>query len=164
MRRATLRHDSAHERGRHGSGGVRTRHPLDFGFPYCHGIDIVDPELGQLGQCAKSTPPVQALGANVAPLGLRFYTGESFPPAYRDQIFIAEHGSWNRSVPAGYRISRVRLDGDTAVAYEPFVTGFRRDDEVFGRPVDVAVAADGALLISDDHAGAVYRVRYAAPR
>ena len=137
---------------------------LDFGFPYCHGAGIADPEYAHLGQCAKMIPPTQNLGPHVAPLGLTFYTGASFPETYRGHVFIAEHGSWNRSVPNGYRIALVRLQGDAAAGYEPFVSGFQLDEEIYGRPVDVAIDRDGALLISDDHAGAVYRVSYVALR
>lgn len=142
---------------------VAPRAGLDFGFPYCHGKDIKDPEFGHLGDCAKITPPVQQLGAHVAPLGLKFYTGDAFPAVYRNQLFIAEHGSWNRSEKSGYRIVRVKLDGARAVAYEPFVVGFKRGDEVLGRPVDLLVLEDGSMLISDDQAGAIYRLTYTTP-
>ncbi len=143
---------------------VAPRAGLDFGFPYCHGNDIKDPQFGNLGDCSKSTPPVQLLGAHVAPLGLKFYTGDAFPPVYRNQLFIAEHGSWNRSEKSGYRIVRVKLDGDRAIAHEPFVVGFKRGDEVLGRPVDLLVLEDGSILISDDHAGALYRLTYTDPQ
>ena len=134
---------------------------LDFGFPYCHGGGIKDPDFGKLGECANSTPPVQRLGAHVAPLGVKFYTGTTFPQRYRNQVLIAEHGSWNRKVKNGYRVTMVQLDGDKSTRYELFVTGFTRDDEVYGRPVDLLVLDDGSLLISDDYAGAIYRVSYA---
>lgn len=135
---------------------------LDFGFPRCHGASIVDPEFGGPGSgaCEESVPPVQELGAHVAPLGVKFYTGTAFPEAYRGQLLIAEHGSWNRSERSGYRLTRVTLDGARAVGYEPFVTGFNDDDEVFGRPVDLLVMTDGSILVSDDQAGAIYRIRY----
>lgn len=133
---------------------------MDFGFPYCHGKDIKDPEFGNLGDCSKSTPPVQTLGAHVAPLGVKFYTGSAFPQTYRDRVFIAEHGSWNRKEKNGYRITTVTLNGNQAVKYEPFITGFNRGDEVFGRPVDLLLLADGSMLISDDQAGAIYRLSY----
>jgi glucose/arabinose dehydrogenase len=133
---------------------------LDFGFPYCHGSNVKDPQFGALGDCSKMTPPIQALGAHVAPLAVKFYTGTAFPQNYRNQAFIAEHGSWNRKQKSGYRISTVRLDGGKAVGYEPFASGFNRGDEVFGRPVDLLVLADGSMLVSDDHAGAIYRIHY----
>jgi glucose/arabinose dehydrogenase len=136
---------------------------LDFGFPYCHGGTIADPELGKLGRCEDSVPPVQALGPHVAPLGVKFYTGTMFPEKYRNQVFIAEHGSWNRSPAAGktgYRVTMVRLSGTKATGYEPFMEGFLDGDTVLGRPVDVLVAPDGSLLVSDDTAGSIYRVAY----
>ena len=141
---------------------VAPRAGLDFGFPYCHGKDIEDPEFGRLGECAKSTAPVHLLGAHVAPLGVKFYTGSAFPQPYRHQVFIAEHGSWNRKEKNGYRITRVKFEGDRAVSYQPFVVGFKRGEEVFGRPVDLLVLEDGSMLISDDEAGAIYRLTYAA--
>lgn len=140
---------------------------LDFGFPYCHAGTIADPEFGKLGRCEEATAPVQALGPHVAPLGLKFYTGKMFPAEYRNQVFIAEHGSWNRSKDAGrtgYRVSVVRVSEGRATGYETFMSGFLDGDEVLGRPVDVLVAPDGSLLVSDDTAGAIYRVSYRAPR
>jgi glucose/arabinose dehydrogenase len=133
---------------------------LDFGFPYCHGRDIKDPEFGRLGDCSKITSPVQLLGAHVAPLAVKFYTGKAFPERYHNLLFIAEHGSWNRSEKNGYRIATVRLEEDRAVSYEPFATGFNRGDEVFGRPVDLLLLEDGSFLVSDDQAGAIYRLSY----
>jgi glucose/arabinose dehydrogenase len=134
---------------------------MHFGFPYCHGRNILDPEFGRGRTCADFTPPAAELGPHVASLGMRFYTGSMFPPEYRGRIFIAEHGSWNRSTPIGYRVSTVRLDGRRVVGYEPFATGWRAaNGHVGGRPVDVLVMPDGALLVSDDHAGAIYRITY----
>jgi glucose/arabinose dehydrogenase len=142
---------------------VAPRAGLDFGFPYCHGKDIKDPEFGELGDCAKIAAPVQALGAHVAALGVRFYTGAAFPAVYRNQVFIAEHGSWNRSEKSGYRVTRVKLDGQRAIDYQPFIVGFKRGDDVLGRPVDLLVLEDGSMLISDDQAGAIYRLTYQSP-
>lgn len=136
---------------------------LDFGFPYCHGGDLADPQFGALGSCADAQAPVQKLGPHVAPLGVRFYTGTMFPSEYRNQVFIAEHGSWNRSKdvePTGYRITLVRLEGNTAVAYETFAEGWLAGDAVLGRPVDLLVAPDGSLLVSDDERGVIYRISY----
>lgn len=136
---------------------------LDFGFPYCHGGDLPDPEFGTLGSCAKAEAPVQKLGPHVAPLGVQFYTGRMFPAEYRNQVFIAEHGSWNRSKdvsPTGYRISLVRLEGNSAVSYESFAEGWLEGDKVLGRPVDLLVAPDGSLLVSDDERGVIYRISY----
>ena len=95
---------------------------------------------------------------------MRFYTGTQFPAQYRNQIFIAEHGSWNRSSKIGYRITLVRLEGGRAVAYEPFATGWLQGQNAWGRPADVLVMPDGSLLVSDDYAGAIYRISYRAPR
>ena len=134
---------------------------MHFGFPYCHGRGIRDPEFGRTRDCAEFTPAAAELGPHVASLGMRFYTGTMFPPEYRGRIFIAEHGSWNRSVPIGYRVTMVRLEGQRVVAYEPFATGWlAANGRVAGRPVDVLVMPDGALLVSDDHAGAIYRIVY----
>lgn len=135
---------------------------LHFGFPYCHGGTIPDKEFGRKGPCSKFVPPAINLGPHVAALGMRFYTGTMFPEAYRGQIFIAEHGSWNRSEPIGYRVMLVRLQGDRAVSYEPFAEGWLSRGETWGRPVDVEVLPDGSLLVSDDGAGAIYRITYAA--
>ena len=133
----------------------------DFGFPYCHAGTIADPEFGRKKSCSEFEPPAQSLGAHVASLGMRFYTGTQFPPAYRDQIFIAEHGSWNRSSKVGYRVTVVKLDAARKpIAYEPFATGWLQGESMWGRPADVAVAPDGSLLVSDDDAGAIYRIRY----
>lgn len=140
---------------------------LDFGFPYCHGGAIPDPEFGRLGRCQDAVPPVRALGPHVAPLGLRFYTGRMFPAEYRNQLFIAEHGSWNRTKEAGktgYRVSLVRVEDNQAVSYETFMEGFLDGDATLGRPVDIMVAPDGALLVSDDTGGAIYRISYRAPK
>jgi glucose/arabinose dehydrogenase len=134
---------------------------LDFGFPYCHAGTIADPEFGKKRACSEFAPPAQRLGPHVAALGMRFYTGTQFPAAYRNQIFIAEHGSWNRTHKVGYRVTLVKLDErGNAVGYEPFATGWLQGEEVWGRPADVAVAPDGSLLVSDDSAGAIYRIRY----
>jgi glucose/arabinose dehydrogenase len=136
---------------------------LHFGYPYCHAGRYPDPELGGKHPCSQFVPPAIALGPHVAALGMRFYTGTMFPPRYRGQIFIAEHGSWNRSDPIGYRLTMVRVEGDRAVSYEPFAEGWLGRFGVSGRPVDVEVMPDGALLVSDDYAGAVYRITWAAP-
>jgi glucose/arabinose dehydrogenase len=135
-----------------------------FGYPYCHGGTVADPEFGKGHRCSDFVPPVQNLGAHVASLGMRFYTGKQFPARYRNAVFIAEHGSWNRSSKIGYRVSVVRLQDNRAVSYEPFVTGWLQDEDAWGRPADVLVMPDGSLLVSDDHAGAIYRVSYRGNR
>jgi glucose/arabinose dehydrogenase len=136
---------------------------LHFGFPYCHGGTISDPEFGAQANCAEFSSPAIALGPHVAALGVRFYTGAMFPPAYQNQIFIAEHGSASRSTPIGYRLTLVRIANGLATAYEPFAEGWFQNGQVLGRPVDVLVLADGSLLISDDTANAIYRIRYQTP-
>ena len=134
---------------------------MHFGFPHCHQGDIPDPEFGEDRPCQDFTPPVRVLGPHVAALGMKFYTGTMFPEPYRDQVFIAEHGSWNRTDPLGYRLMLVRLSGDRATSYEVFAEGWLgADGEAWGRPVDVLVMPDGALLVSDDKAGKLYRVDY----
>lgn len=138
-----------------------------FGFPFCHGTDIADPELGGTGRCEDAVAPAQELTPHSAPLGMRFYTGSMFPAEYRNQVFIAEHGSWNRSEAAGktgYRVTLVRLNGNHPVSYEPFMEGFLAADgkEIRGRPVDIVIASDGSLLVSDDMRGAIYRIHYTA--
>jgi glucose/arabinose dehydrogenase len=105
-------------------------------------------------------PPAQKLAPHVAALGMRFYKGTMFPDAYRDQIIIAEHGSWNRSQKIGYRLMLVKLEENKPVSYEVFAQGWKQGEGVWGRPVDVEEMADGSLLVSDDHAGAIYRITY----
>jgi|TARA_B110000116_G_scaffold90111_1_gene78308 glucose/arabinose dehydrogenase len=131
-----------------------------FGFPFCHGKNIKDPILGNLGSCEESTGPVQELDAHVAPLGLKFYTGSQFPNEYKNQIFIPEHGSWNRTKKSGYRITVVKLDGNNAISYETFADGWMKDETTMGRPVDIAITNDGSMLVSDDHNGVIYRITY----
>ncbi len=133
-----------------------------FGYPYCHGGTIKDPEYGDKFPCSDFVAPVQNLGAHVAPLGIKFYTADMFPEEYKDQLFIAEHGSWNRSSKVGYRITLVKLDGNEAVSYEPFIDGWLDEEsqQEFGRPVDLLFLNDGSLLISDDYGDAIYRVSY----
>jgi glucose/arabinose dehydrogenase len=143
---------------------------LHFGFPFCHGGDTPDPEFGAKRPCSEFEPPAMKLGAHVAAIGMKFYTGRMFPEEYRNQIFIAEHGSWNRSEPQGYRIMLVKLKGNKAVSYTPFAEGWLRGTrssrgsrtiaDAWGRPADVLVMPDGSMLISDDEAGVVYRITY----
>ena len=143
-----------------------TRAGEHFGYPFCHQGDVPDPEFGAQRPCSDFTAPAAKLGAHVAALGMRFYGGALFPAAYRGNIFIAEHGSWNRSRKSGYRVVRVAVDGPgRAGAAEPFLQGFLQVDgngreTVWGRPADVLPLPDGSLLVSDDLAGAIYRIRY----
>jgi glucose/arabinose dehydrogenase len=137
---------------------------LHFGYPYCHGGAVADPEYGHRHACSEFAPPAQNLGAHVAALGMRFYTGSQFPPEYRNQIFVAEHGSWNRGVKTGYRVAIARIENGKAVAYESFASGWLQGQKVWGRPADVLVLPDGSLLVSDDYAGAIYRISYTSRR
>ncbi|VVE67946.1 sorbosone dehydrogenase [Pandoraea captiosa] len=142
-----------------------TSHGEHFGFPYCHAGDIADPDFGREKSCSAFTPPKAKLGAHVATLGMRFYLGKQFPEEYRGSIFIAEHGSWNRSSKVGYRVVRVALDAKgNVVKQEVFAQGWLgADDSVWGRPVDLLTLPDGSLMISDDYAGAIYRITYRKP-
>ncbi len=134
------------------------RPELHFGFPFCHQGDVTDPEYGERRPCSEFEPPALRFGAHVAALGMRFYDGAMFPEEYHGRIFVAQHGSWNRSSKVGYRVVSVRLDGDRAVEAEPFAEGWLQGEEAWGRPVDLLVMPDGALLVSDDRAGAIYRI------
>lgn len=138
------------------------RDGMHFGYPYCHQGDLADPEFGSKRSCNEFTPPVQNLGPHSAPLGCEFYTGTQFPGEYKNQIFIAEHGSWNRSKKIGYQVSLVRLSGNEARSYEPFAYGWldKETDDVWGRPVDIELLPDGSMLVSDDFADVVYRIYY----
>ncbi len=133
----------------------------DFGWPACHAGNIIDPEFGAPGACDDSVAPAVTLQAHMAPLGLAFYTGQTFPEAYHGNLFIALHGSWNRPEPVGYKVMRVPVDGGRAAGpAEDFATGWLRDGRVSGRPVGLAVGPDGALYVSDDRAGFIYRITY----
>lgn len=133
-----------------------------FGFPYCHGGTIADPEFGNGRSCDEFVAPAQQLGPHVAALGMTFYTGDQFPAEYGNQIFIPEHGSWNRTEPIGYRVTLVRLDENgEATSYEIFAEGWLAEDgTVHGRPVDLLVLPDGSMLLSDDNSGMIYRIVY----
>ena len=133
---------------------------LHFGFPYLHGNNVIDPEFGKKSVNFHFTKPARELGPHVASLGMQFYTGPMFPAEYANQIFIAEHGSWNRSEPIGYRISLVRLENSKPVSYEVFAEGWLQKDKVLGRPVDLEIMQDGSLLVSDDYSGTIYRIVY----
>jgi glucose/arabinose dehydrogenase len=136
---------------------------LHFGFPYWHGRNVPDPDFGTKRRRDEFVPAEMELGPHVASLGMRFYTGAMFPESYRNQIFVAEHGSWNRSVPIGYRITLVRLKENRAVSYETFAGGWLNNGKVTGRPVDLQVMPDGSMLVSDDKTGAIYRISYRNP-
>ncbi len=132
-----------------------------FGFPHCHGDGVRDPEHNGGRACEQFTAPARLLGPHVAAIGMRFYTGTMFPDQYRGGVFIAEHGSWNRSKPVGYRVTFVKVEGGRATSYEPFAEGWLKgSNTASGRPADVLVMPDGALLVSDDKAGRIYRISY----
>jgi glucose/arabinose dehydrogenase len=131
---------------------------MHFGFPHCHGAGIKDPEFG--ADCSGFTPAAQALGPHVASLGMRFYQGEQFPEKYRHGLFIAEHGSWNRKTPIGYRVTFVSLKGNKPAGYEIFAEGWLQDGKAGGRPVDLELLPDGSMLLSDDKGGRIYRIAY----
>jgi glucose/arabinose dehydrogenase len=133
---------------------------MHFGYPYCHQGDSPDPEFGRKRACPEFSPPAVKLGAHVASLGMRFYTGTQFPAEYRNNIFIAEHGSWNRSRKVGYRIVRVVIEGGRVLKHEVFAEGWLQGESAWGRPVDLEVMPDGSLLVSDDYAGVIYRIAY----
>jgi glucose/arabinose dehydrogenase len=132
-----------------------------YGSPYCLQGNIPDVEFGWGHTCSEFVPPVALMGPHAAALGMRFYNGTMFPAEYRGAIFVARHGSWNRSKKFGGDIAVVKLNKDgTVKSVEPFITGFLVDNKYIGRPVDVQPMKDGSLLISDDYDGAVYRVSY----
>jgi len=132
-----------------------------FGYPYCHAGEVLDPEFGNGKKCEDYMPPARKLTPHGAALGIKFNTGSSFPAKYKNQVFIAEHGSWNRTQPIGYRIMLATIVGTSVKTYEPFIDGWLKNGEAWGRPVDVLFLKDGSMLVSDDLANAVYRVSYA---
>jgi glucose/arabinose dehydrogenase len=136
-----------------------------FGSPYCYQGNLPDPEFGWGHSCSEFTPPVTLMGPHSASLGMRFYTGNMFPKAYKNAIIVARHGSWNRSKKFGGDVVVVKLNKDgTVKSVEPFITGFLENNSYVGRPVDVMQMKDGSLLLSDDWNGAVYRITYGKPK
>jgi glucose/arabinose dehydrogenase len=134
-----------------------------FGFPYCHAQGIPDMDIKKVDPCKGVTLPVALMGPHAAALGMRFYTGDMFPKQYKDTIFVARRGSWNRSSLFGFDVANVKATADGKNAkVTPFMTGFKDDKEnkFWGRPVDVLQLPDGSLLVSDEQVGAIYRVTY----
>lgn len=132
-----------------------------FGYPYCHADDILDPEFGKDKKCADFVPPVWKYKAHIAPLGMRFYTGKQFPAEYKNQLLVAQHGSWNRTEPQGYQVALVKFKDGKPVAEQSFISGWLTDKgEVLGRPVDILTLPNGSVLISDDQLGVIYKVSY----
>lgn len=132
----------------------------DYGWPYCYGDKIPDPEYNDPKKCKNTVAPALEFQAHSAPLGLEFYQGKMFPDTYVGDLFIAYHGSWNRSVPTGYKIVRVKMNGGTTSGMEDFATGWLRGNKAWGRPVDVLNGKDGELFVSDDKRGVIYRITY----
>jgi glucose/arabinose dehydrogenase len=136
-----------------------------FGFPYCHQGNFADREMGWGRSCDEFEKPVALMGPHSAVLGMRFYTGAKFPREYKNTIFMARHGSWNKTKKIGGDVVVVKLNKDgTVKSQAPFLTGFLENNQYSGRPVDVLVMPDGALLVSDDYAGAVWRISYGKDR
>ena len=135
---------------------------LHFGFPYCHQGDTPDPEFGRKRNCSEFVAPEVNLGAHVAPLGVRFYSGNMFPAEYRNSVFVAEHGSWNRSQKSGYKVVRISVNDKGEKSQETFAEGWLNGQRNWGRPVDFLLMPDGAMLLSDDQNGVVYRISYRA--
>ena len=132
----------------------------DYGWPRCHSGRISDPEFGGSSACEDVLPPQVEMQAHSAPLGLVFYNGEGFPAEYQGDLFVAFHGSWNRTLPTGYKVVRIAMQGDKPGPVQDFATGWLVDNSSWGRPVDLVVATDGSLLLSDDAAGFIYRIFY----
>ncbi|RAV99564.1 PQQ-dependent sugar dehydrogenase [Pseudochryseolinea flava] len=141
---------------------VASKKGQHFGYPYCHEGAIKDPEFGSKRACNEFVSPVDKLGPHVAPLGLKFYTGKQFPTQYKNQVFVAEHGSWNRSKKIGYNVTLVKVANNKVSGHEKFIEGWLDDatQKSWGRPVDVLLLPDGSMLISDDQANVIYRVSY----
>jgi len=139
-----------------------TRLGEHFGYPYCHQGDMPDPKFAMDHKCSEFTPPVVKLGPHFAPLGMKFYAGSQFPPEYKNGIFIAEHGSWNRKSKVGYRIVFISVDPDGKNPKETvFASGGWLDGQkILGRPADILEATDGSLMVADDQAGAIYQISY----
>ncbi len=136
-----------------------------YGWPYANGDKVPDPDFGEHNdKVAASLPPVYPFAAHTAPLGIAFYTGRAFPPRYQEAAFVALHGSWNRSSKSGYQVVALFFAEDGKITAEDFMIGFEKDEEVVGRPVDVASGPDGALYVSDDFTGSIYRITYGGPK
>ena len=138
---------------------------MHFGYPYCHEGSVKDPEFGSKRACSEFAGPVQKMGPHVAPLGLKFYTGDMFPATYKHQLFVARHGSWNRSRKSGYDVSLVKIENNRSQGMEVFATGWLDEEsqKAWGRPVDVLILPDGSMLVSDDTANVIYRISYTTP-
>jgi glucose/arabinose dehydrogenase len=141
---------------------IASKSGMHFGYPYCHEGSIKDPEFGSKRNCNEFTAPADKLGPHVAPLGIKFYTGKQFPSSYANQVFVAEHGSWNRTKKVGYNVTLVKVVDSKVTGHELFISGWLDDatQKSWGRPVDVLLLPDGSMLVSDDQANVIYRVSY----
>ena len=140
------------------------RKGIHFGFPYCHGGYIPDSEFGAKRLCSEFEPPALNLAAHVAALAAHFYRGNLFPTQYLHQLFVVEHGSWNREIPLGYRVMLIELSADgRPLDYRVFAEGWLQGKEAWGRPVALLELPDGSLLLSDDKANVIYRITYEEP-
>ena len=139
---------------------VASKKGMHFGFPFCHQGDILDPEFGRGRSCGEFVKPLLKTGPHVAGNGVQFYTGTMFPGEYKNRLFLAQRGSWNRTQKSGFRVMTVTLNAGGAPKYEVFAEGWLQGNEIWGRPVYTQQMKDGSLLISDDYAGAIYRVAY----
>lgn len=131
-----------------------------FGYPYFHAGDVADPEFSKGKKSSDYIFPEYTLGAHVAPLGVHFYRGQQFPKSYKNQLFVAEHGSWNRTKKSGYKVALLTIENSKVVNYQAFISGFMQAEKTFGRPVAILELADGSLLVSDDFANVIYRISY----
>ena len=138
----------------------RIKEGAHYGWPYCYGQRVVDDQFRKTEFCRTTEPAALEFPAHSAVLGLAFYTGSMFPQEYQGDLFVASHGSWNRSVPTGRKIFRVRMKDGRPERWEEFATGWLGQSGGWGSPVDVIVGPDGALYVSDDHAGLIYRITY----
>jgi glucose/arabinose dehydrogenase len=139
----------------------------NYGFPYCHANGIADPDIKKADGCKGVTRPVALMGPHAAVMGIKFYTGKMFPQSYQDTAFIVRKGSWNRSKPFGFDVVNAKVDEEGKVALKPFITGFNEDKDSYkfwGRPAYIQQMPDGALLVSDEQNGAIYRISYSAPK
>lgn len=139
---------------------VATKDGQHFGYPFCHQGDLPDPKFGKMRSCDEFVKPAQNLVAHSAPLGISFLNDAEVPTPFKKRLLIAEHGSWNRTTPVGYRITMVDIEGDRATNYSVFADGWLDGHDKYGRPVDIATYIDGSILVSDDFNNAVYRIEY----
>jgi glucose/arabinose dehydrogenase len=139
---------------------VAPKKGLHFGYPYCHQGDIPDPEFGKGRSCSEFAPPLLKTGPHIAGNGVMFYTGSMFPPEYKNRLFLAQRGAWNKTQKIGYRLAMVTLRSGDVPRYESFAEGWLDNNQPWGRPNYTVQMKDGSILLSDDYAGAIYRISY----